>query len=115
MDEKPWLSLTPDDESKWWIVSNNIYLSENLTNLTQIRRAYFIIQDCNMMGNSYFRYFYWLDGSNQRRFIIDSEWWFDVPISNMKTGDIGIETRTQQKYIVNDKFNNPYVKILEIV
>jgi hypothetical protein len=25
-----------------------------------------------------------------------------------------VDARTQQKYIVNDKFDNPYVKILEI-
>ena len=86
---------------------------DGLTNLNQFPRAYFIIQDCNI-GGSYFRYFYWFDGSNQRRFDVDGKWHFDKPMSDMKTGDTVVETRTQQKYIVNNKFNSPYVKILEI-
>jgi hypothetical protein len=113
MDEKPWLSLSPNDESKWWIASKNLYLPDSLTNNNQIVKAYFIIQDGNM-GGSYFRYFYWLYGSDQRYFDVNSKWLFDVPISNLKTGDTVVDARTQQKYIVNDKFNNPYVKILEI-
>ena len=113
MDEKPWLSLIPFDNSKWWIASNNFYLPDGLTNLNQFPKAYFIIHDGNGYG-SYFRYFYWFDGSNQRRFDVDGKWYFDVQMSDMKTGDTVVETRTQQKYIVNDKFNSPNVKILEI-
>ena len=33
---------------------------------------------------------------------------------HMKNGDIVVDMRNQQKYIVNDKFMNPFVKILEI-
>lgn len=113
MDEKPWLTLDPNDESRWWIASKNIYLPDSLSNLNQIVRGYFIIQDGNV-GGSYYRFFYWLYGSNQRYFDVDSKWCFDVPMSEMKTGDIVVETRTQQKYVVNDKFKTPYVKILEI-
>lgn len=110
MDEKPWLSLDPFDDSKWWIASKNLYFPDSLN---QIVRAYFIIQDCNI-GGSYFRYFYWLYGSNQRYFDVDSKWHFDVPITQLKSGDTVVEMRTQQKYIVNDKHENSYVKILEI-
>ena len=114
MDENPWLSLIPNDNSKWWIASKNIYLPDSLSNLNQIVRAYFIIQDGNV-GGGYYRYFYWLYGSNQRYFDVDGKWYFDKPLSAMKTGDIVVETRIQQKYVVNDKFDNPYVKILENV
>ena len=37
-----------------------------------------------------------------------------IKLFGIKTGDTVVDTRTQQKYIVNDKFDNPYVKILEI-
>ncbi len=114
MDEKPWLSLTPFDNSKWWIASKNLYLPNSLSKTTQIVRAYYIIQDCNGY-NSYYRYFYWFYENNQRLFDVDGKWYFDKPMSDMKTGDIVIETRTQQKYVVNDKFDNSFVKILEIL
>ena len=114
MDEKPWLSLIPFDNSKWWIASKNLFFPDMLTKLTKNVIAYFIIQDCNSMGRIYYRYFYWFCDNNQRYLDVDSTWYFDAPISQFKSGDIIIETRTQQKYVVNDKFNSPYVKILEI-
>jgi hypothetical protein len=113
MDEKPWLSLIPFDNTKWWIASKNLYLPDNLSKTTQIVRAYFIIHDGNGYS-SYYRYFYWFYGNNQRHFDVDGKWYFDKPMCDCKNGDIVIETRTQQKYVVNDKFNNPYIKILEI-
>lgn len=112
--EKPWLSLIPYDNGvKWWIASKNIYLPGELTKSNQIVNAYFIKQSGNEYG-SYFRYFYWIQNNNQRYFDVDSKWYFDVPMHNMKNGDIVIDMRNQQKYIVNDKFMNPFVKILEI-
>jgi hypothetical protein len=51
--------------------------------------------------------YYWFYGNNHCIFNVDVKWYFDKPMSDMKTGDM----QTQQKYIVNDKF----VKILEIL
>jgi len=115
MDEKPWLTLIPYDNTNWWITSKNLYFPDMLTKLTQNVNAYFIIKDCNSMGTTYYRYFYWLNGSNYRYLNVDNKWCFDEPMCNMKNGSIVVETWTQQKYIVNDKFDNPYVKILEIL
>ena len=115
MDEKPWLTLIPYDKTHWWITSKNLFFPDMLTKLTQIVNAYFIIQDCNSMGGTYYRYFYWFCDNNQRYLDVDSKWYFDEPMCNMKNGRIVVETRTQQKYIVNDKFDSPYFKILEIL
>lgn len=114
MDEKPWLSLVPNDESKWWIASKNLYLPDSLSKLSQNVRAYYVMGDGNA-GGSYYRYFYWYNGNNQRHFDVDGKWYFDKPMRDCNNGDIVVEIRTQQKYVVNDKFNNPYVKILEIL
>lgn len=114
MEKTPWLSLIPyDNNSKWWIASNNTYLPDSLSNSNQIVRAYYVMQDGNLHG-SYYRYFYWLYGSNQRYFDVANKWYFDKPMSSMETGNIVVDTRTQQKYVVNDKFDNKFAKILEI-
>ena len=102
------------ENSKWWIASNNLYLQDNLSKTTQIVRAYYIMEDGNDYC-SYFRYFYWIYGTCQRHFNVDNKWYFDKPMSVMKTGDIVVDMRTQQKYIVNDKFGKDFVKILEII
>lgn len=120
---KPWLLLDPNDyESRWWIASKNNYLSYNSINennqtnyivdLNKTISAYFIIQDCNM-GGEYFRYFFWLGNNAQRYFEVNSKWYFDIPMREMKNGDIVLHSQSQEKFIVNDKFNDKFVKILE--
>jgi hypothetical protein len=115
MNESPWLLLDLADEFKWWIASNNHYTPAFEEELEKPIAAYFIIQDSNMMGTTYFRYFYWYDGNSHRHFNVDQKWYFDAAISSMQTGDMVTNMETQQKYIVNNKFNNKFVKILELV
>ncbi|ARF11335.1 hypothetical protein Klosneuvirus_1_192 [Klosneuvirus KNV1] len=71
--------------------------------------AIFIIQDCNMAGH-YFRYFYWYECSTKRNCVIASEWLFNETLDNFTNNKI-IE-KDDIKFIVNDKFNSKYVKIL---
>ena len=122
MEAKPWLDLTPNDDTKWWIASQNrcfendyasqnLYLSESPAKLF---RAYVIMSDGNI-GGSYFRYFFWTFDSNNRYFFTFSKWLFDKPLRELKTGDIVTQLVTKQKYVVNDKFGVPYYKIFESI
>lgn len=124
MENKPWLDLVPHDDTKWWIASKNIvfgedyvrqnvYAPELTTNLPTFR-AYFIMSDGNV-GGSYFRYFFWVSGSDDRYFFTYSKWLFDKPLAELKTGDIVTQINTLQKYVVNDKFSSKYYKIFEIL
>ncbi len=112
--EKPWLLLDPDDyNSRWWIMSNN-YTYSNQTSDCKNIVAQIIIQDCNM-GGEYFRYFAWFKDDDKRYISVDSKDYFDKPLKSMRHNDIVTNNFTGVKYIVNDKFKNEFIKILEVV
>jgi hypothetical protein len=110
---KPWLLLDPNDyTSPYWVkTNNNSYKSIN-TNKNII--AYIIIQDCNQ-GGEYFRYFAWFENDNNRYTDIDFEWIFNKPLTDMQHNDVVTNINNKLKYIVNDKFNNKFIKIFEII
>lgn len=114
-DIKPWDLLNPwteqfsdDITKKWWIASNN-ELSQIEDMKFNTIKAIFIIQDGNMAGN-YFRYFYWIEDSNKRNCVITSKWIFNESLDKFTNNKI-IE-KDSIKFIVNDKFNDKYVKLL---
>lgn len=112
--EKPWLLLNPRDwKSKWWIMANNNYYYENDHNNKNII-AQIIFQDCNMAGE-YFRYFAWFKDDDKRYINVSSNDFFDKPLKAMQHNDIVTNIFNGLKYIVNDKFNSKYVKILEVI
>lgn len=111
---KPWDTLDPrdlggDNCEKWWLACNNdVSYTFKDTKFDNIE-AMFIIQDCNMAGK-YFRYFYWYNDSEKRNCVITSEWLFNDTLDQFTNNKI-IE-KDNIKFIVNNKFNNKYVKIL---
>jgi hypothetical protein len=109
--DKPWLNLEMDYKNIWWNSSNIENFSKTIS-YDEIPIAYFIIQDANM-GGEYFRYFKWYNDNNNRYMEIANKWIFDISLVNM-THDSTVYDQNRNKYTVIDKFNNKFIKILEL-
>ena len=110
--EKEWLEPKYNEICSWNYAtySKKIYSLKN--NNSYMKEAYIIVKDYNL-GGSYYKYFTWLNNNNGRYLKLDSKWIFDVPLYEMKNNMIVKNIETNEEFIVNDKFNNNNVKILE--
>jgi hypothetical protein len=121
---KPWLELDPNDFSnRWWNMS--FILDEEDAKLNKSMediKCLFIIQDCNDVGNNYWRCCKWYKNSCNRYFniIYETNWILNKRLVEIFDGEIvyllenpDIKFKASNCKYVHDVEQNIFVKILE--
>jgi hypothetical protein len=85
--DKPYLYLSPNDNYKWWRITEII--DETYVQINTDIECYFIIQDANMCGNFWYISTWYFNCPNRySKTVYNSCWPFDKQFSDILEGDV---------------------------